>query len=343
MYTMKMKMNTSVVGLDIGRHHITASRVVEKGGQYYPTVIAEAGVPAEAFTEQGDLVRPDLIADTIKKTWSDYKVKTKKVIVSIPSDRLFFYPVSRPQQIQGGDLVSSLQLEMNPLLPFPAERAQIGSITTGDDGIGNNTMLAFACDGLVPTTIRDQIVKKAGLQFQSALPEALMLPQCVNIGLTEEPEALLHIGAYTSVFLIVKGGVVQYAQTISIGGHHFTQELVEQLGYPDAEAEMFKRRNSLIGPLQGDPNIGERQALVSMADQMVEQMYSIVTYAASIGLPLRRMMLSGGGARLNGLMSHFNTSLGYAIEPAQPRPEIIIEKPDLFPRHVASLSLLVEA
>lgn len=332
-------LQSEIVGVDIGQSHVTAVRLVARAGAIHPIVIGEVGLPREAISMGGKVESPETLTEALKLLWKTYKPESKRIRVAVPNAALTFQPMNRPGNLSPEEIAESVRLEMQPLLPYPDKETQLAHYVVGQTPSGDLRVLSMATHSEI-TDLIGRAAGKAGLALDAIEPSAYTLARAADVGRqTTSAEMLLHLGLNSSVVIVIAGGYPQYAQSLSIGGEDFTAELLE-LGYPDMEAELFKRTNSLVGTQVDDPHQAEREALLNAANQLVESVYEVMTYAnADLGLPISRVVLSGGSARLSGLLAHINATLGCPCELVAPRPELHLTDPAAFCRQLPAFSL----
>jgi Tfp pilus assembly PilM family ATPase len=143
----------------------------------------------------------------------------------------------------------------------------------------------------------------------SGLPAPVNLPAIVDLG---------HLR--TNLFVGQDGGRM-YARTITRGGHHLTEALGTALGIDRARAERFKRNDarllpaaSLGGPA-GTPLAVKVDAVLRAAlTPLVRDLrQTLASVRATGGTDISRLQVTGGGARLKGLLPFLEQELGMPV------------------------------
>jgi Tfp pilus assembly PilM family ATPase len=150
----------------------------------------------------------------------------------------------------------------------------------------------------------------ASLTLDAAgLPAPVNLPAIVDLG---------HLR--TNLFVGQDGGRM-YARTITRGGHHLTEALGAALGIDRARAERFKRNDarllpaaSLGGPA-GTPLAVKVDAVLRAAlTPLVRDLrQTLASVRATGGTDISRLQVTGGGARLKGLLPFLEQELGMPV------------------------------
>lgn len=343
--TMALQLGTKktsaddIVGLDIGRSHITAVRLVEEDGALKTLVLGEIGLPRGVVTESGEIAEPEQITAALKALWREHKFRSKTVVVGMTGSALTIAPMLRAKMGEE-ELDSSVRLEIGSSLTYPVNEAQLSFRTVEEDEeAGLLKLLVIACRAEAARDIV-RACKAAGLQVVDIEPEPWVLPRVIDVG-RDAPELLLDIGMHSSTVMLVKDGRLQYAHALAMGADHFTRALID-CGYEQTEAEQFKRQHSLIAPDDSDPYPAERAALRACTDQYIDALYAVLSSDVA-GEQAARLVLSGGGARLSGLMAYLNSQLGLPVELAEPAEDIEISDPHSFTRTALAYALAMRA
>ena len=148
--------------------------------------------------------------------------------------------------------------------------------------------------------------------------------------------ALLDIGGGSSELIVFFEGAVRHTAVVPIGGEHFTNDIAVGLRTPIPEAEKMKR---LWGerelPQPGDPvievpSVGERPSRVvsySMLSSIIEprayELLELLQAELLRGGFLKQLgagvVLTGGGAKLGGLVDLAEQSLGVPVRLGLPK------------------------
>jgi cell division protein FtsA len=203
---------------------------------------------------------------------------------------------------------------------------------------------------------------KAGILINDTVLEPLA---CAEACLTQDERdlgcCLLDIGGGTTEWIVYGGGVVRHTGTVAIGGDHFTNDLAVGLRTPIPEAERIKRHHGCAAAalLQDDGSIeiasvGDRpprtifaRTLTEIIEPRAQELLALVeddlSRAGLISQIPAGLILTGGGARLNGLLELAEHSFALQARIAEPRG--ILDLPDLVaqPEYAAAIGLVLNA
>ncbi len=179
---------------------------------------------------------------------------------------------------------------------------------------------------------------KAGLLIDDTALEPLASAEaCLTQDERDLGCCLLDIGGGTTEVIVYGGGVVRHTSAVAIGGDHFTNDLAVGLRTPIPEAEKIKRRHGCAAAhlLHSDgaieiASVGDRPPRTIFARNLTEiiepRAQELLSFIAD---DLRRagldsqipagIVMTGGGARLRGLIEIAEDGFHLPVRLAEPR------------------------
>ncbi len=179
---------------------------------------------------------------------------------------------------------------------------------------------------------------KAGLLIDDTALEPLASAEaCLTQDERDLGCCLLDIGGGTTEVIVYGGGVVRHTSAVAIGGDHFTNDLAVGLRTPIPEAEKIKHRHGCAAAhlLHSDgaieiASVGDRPPRTIFARNLTEiiepRAQELLTFIAD---DLRRagldsqipagIVMTGGGARLRGLIEIAEDGFHLPVRLAEPR------------------------
>ena len=128
---------------------------------------------------------------------------------------------------------------------------------------------------------------------------------------------IVQMGTITSDFAVISGGLILLTRSISTGGVALTRAIATQFNFELAQAEEYKKVYGLeSNQLEGQVF----QALKPVVDVIVDEGRRVIQSYASKNPqnPIKRLVLSGGGAKLPGLVAYIAGNLGLEVQEADP-------------------------
>jgi type IV pilus assembly protein PilM len=338
-----------VVGLDIGTSGVRAAELtLAKGGatlERFGQVALPAGV-----VRDGEVEDPDAVAAAIKQLWTQAKFSTKRVVVGVANQKVIVRQVDLPW-LPSDELRKALAFQVQDYVPMPVEEAILDFHAleefTNDSGARMlRVLLVAAARDMVGSAI--DAVHKAGLQPQMVdLTSFAVLRALTTLdGSGMEPsgaEALIDVGAQVTNIVIHQAGVPRFVRILLMGGGDITDAVSERLGVPGEQAETIKQESGMAavaGTAEGTP---AGRAIEGTANSFVEEVRgSLDYYMAQPGATrIDRVVLSGGGSRLGGLLDRLSTATRLPVQAARPLSALKLGKTGLTPDQLAYVEPMV--
>jgi type IV pilus assembly protein PilM len=323
------------VGLDIGTSGVRAAELsLGKGGATLER-FGQVALPVGAVRD-GEVVDVDAVAGAIKQLWAQAKFGSKRVVVGVANQKVVVRQVDLPW-LPVKELRQSLAFQVQDFIPMPVEQAildfhPLEEFTNDAGGRMLRVLLVAAARDMVGSAM--EAVNKAGLQpsMVDLTSFAILRSQASGgSGFAVEAEALVDVGASVTNIVVHQGGVPRFVRILLMGGGDITDAVAERLGVPAEQAESVKQSTGLaLIPSQADPHPANR-AIEQSGSAFVEEVRGSLDYylaqpgAARIG----RLVLSGGGSRLTGLVERLTTATRLPVEVARPMSTLKIGKTGL--------------
>jgi type IV pilus assembly protein PilM len=314
----------TAVGLDIGTSGVRAAELAFSKGPATLQRFGQVALPLGAVRD-GEVADPSLVADAIKHLWSTAKFSTKKVVLGVANQKVIVRQVDLPW-MSAEELRKSLALQVQDFIPIPVEQAILDFYPLEEvtDGSGNRTLrvlLVAASRDMVQSAL--DAVKKAGLTATQVdlTPFAVLraLGRVDEVGVASGgAEALVDIGAKVTNIVIHQNGVPNFVRILLMGGDNITDAVSERVGVPFEQAVGVKQQLGLAA-VRGEVVSDHPAARVIEASgaAFVEEVRGSLDYylAQPASVPLSRVVLSGGGARLAGLGQRLAAATRLPVEP----------------------------
>ncbi|HZQ26257.1 MAG TPA: type IV pilus assembly protein PilM [Acidimicrobiales bacterium] len=316
------------IGLDIGTFAVRAVEL-QLGGQ--PTLVrfAQVTLPPGAVRD-GEVQDPGAVAAAIRRLWAEGKFKTKRVVVGVANQRVIVRQADLPAMSEA-DLRAALRFEAQELIPIPVEDAildsQILEETVSPEGEPRmRILLAAAQRDMVRTHLA--AVTGAGLTpvavdvIPFALVRALYDRATQSFTADGRAEAIVCIGGGVTNVVVHEQGVPRFVRVLLVGGDDVTEAIARDLDVDLDAAEDLKRRADMASSDAAVARAG--QVVSDRLTPLVEEIRGSLDYylAQSQSSPIGRVLVTGGGSRLPGLMERLQSQLGGRVEPAHPLADV---------------------
>lgn len=311
-----------IVGLDIGSSSIKAVQLTHTPGTAYTlTALGIEPLPPMAI-KQGEIAYVEPITRAIEHLYQKYKIKGRKVALALTGHSVSVKRITLPLAPED-ELVDMVRWEADQYLPSdPADAYidfQILPSATKTDKL--NILLVTAKKERVQKLV--QLVQGAGLKPVVIDSGALALENQHEINYDKFDHnvvALVDIGASAISINILENDQTLFVNSIMGGGNDLTQALQVGLNVGQEQAEIIKQGKRTI-----DIDLSKvRKIVQQISEEMavqIEHLFDCFT-ASHPGKDITLVLLSGGGALLQGLTRFLARRLKKPVELINPFKEI---------------------
>ena len=331
----------TAIGLDIGTSGVRAAELTFGKAGITLEKFAQVGLPDGAVRD-GEVIRPDDVAAAIKELWAHTKFSDKKVIVGVANQKVIVRQVDLPWQPMD-ELRESLAFQVQDTIPMPVDQAVLDFYPldelTSDNG-------ARVLRGLLVAASRDMVqaqldaVKLAGLTPTmvdlTAFAVLRSLADADELGMGSEMEALVDVGARVTNIVVHEGGVPRFVRILLMGGADVTDALSERTGTSQTDAEARKHEMGMAADAAGLDHQAASRVMEAAGQAFVDQVRgSLDYYVASPGArPIGRIVLTGGGSRLAGLVDRLHAATRIPVQRGTAFGDLTIGKTGLSPEQM---------
>jgi type IV pilus assembly protein PilM len=335
---------SQVVGLDIGASAVRAAEIDVGPGTPVLLRFGQVGLPPGVIVD-GEIQDRTAVTEAIGRLWRNAQFETKATVVGLAGLRAITREVDLPW-VPDAEVDSAVRFQSEEVVPFPPDKtilsAQVLADLSGPDGTKLRRVLVAAAHRDLVDAVTG-VVEGAGLQVvgvdlvSSALVRALVDPRRLG----EAPEAVVSVGAGLTVVVVHQQGRPQFVRTIGTGGNTATAAIASALDLPLADAEAVKRR---LGEPVPQVQAAER-AVRPCIDELVSEIRNSVQYFATLPdrAPVGRVLMTGGGSRLRGLVDQLQASLSVPVQLVSPLARLDLSQVDLRPDQAAAIDPVLSA
>lgn len=330
-------MARTAIGLDVGTSvvravelsHGRAGVTLERFGQ----VVLPEGAVAD-----GEVVDAPAVTAALRELWSATRFTHRRVVVGVANQRVVVRQLDIPWTPRE-ELRASLPFAVQELLPIPVEQSVLDFFplqdTTDEQGsrIYRGLLVAASRDTVMANVT---CVHRAGLTVDAVdlTPFAVLraLGRCQGVDV--RTEALVDVGAKVTNIVVHSMGVPRFVRILLMGGQDVTDMVAERLGVTTAEAEALKQR-VVAAPTAQQQALVAQSVTQTMQDFVDEIRSSIDYYGASYpGNPVERVQISGGGARLAGLVDRLADVVRLPVVDGDPLSPLRLGRTGLDPAQI---------
>jgi len=160
-----------------------------------------------------------------------------------------------------------------------------------------------------------EIVRLTGLDVSFFEIEAFSTIRAV-MNRETMPVMIFDMGAGATKLYIVEMGIVRTSHTINRGSQDITSALAQSLGINVVEAEKLKRDKGLIAEGIASGTVEATSVILGYIFAEVNRV--LIGYQKKSGKVVRRVILTGGGSALKGILQYAKEHLESEVELADP-------------------------
>lgn len=316
----------SYVGLDLGHAAIKAVQIERSSsGGYRLTRSATAPTPKGSIRD-GVVVEVDVLANALRELLRAGRISANAAILAVAGGSVIVRTVRIPKMPEA-TLRKSIRFEAGRYVPSSIEDSYIEFEILGDTIDGQMDVLIVAAPkDIVESRLR--ACQAAGLEVEIVDVEAFAMYRSL-VEADENPNrfdstiALIDVGASSTHVSVVHRGNFAMTRTIPQAGQTLTDALIAFFKLSPEDAESGKEQLNLAqlmhaeGPAENPP----LRVLQPHIDELIREIRRSLNYYQSQQTeqgqpkPVSQIVLSGGGARLQGLDAYLSNRLGIDVKP----------------------------
>jgi type IV pilus assembly protein PilM len=339
-------MARGYIGLDIGSHSI---KVVElkpgKGASWRLQKFGLHKLPAEAIVD-GAIINSAAVVEGIRDLVARHKIKAREVITAVAGHSVIIKKITLPNMSED-ELNESIQWEAEQYIPFSIGDVFLDTqvLNRGGDDAGQMEVLLVAAKKDIIQEYTS-VITEAGLKPLIVDVASFAIENCFDLNSGAVPNeivALVNVGASLVNINILSNGITSFTRDINMGGNQFTEEIQKQLNVSYEEAEALKLGGNISSSQSTTEAIVPQEVgaiLRSTSEALaVEIQRSIDFYlATSAGLKLSRVVLSGGTAKIAGLVEALEGTLNAKVELSDPFRNVTFNPKEFDPDYLKDLA-----
>jgi type IV pilus assembly protein PilM len=309
------------IGLDVGSTGVRAAEVLV--GSDPPALVRAAQVPLlPGAVVDGEVKEPEVVTEAIKELWRRGGFRSKEVTMGVGNQRVVVREVTVPS-IPAKELRQSLPFQVAELIPIPMESAVLDydvlEELDQEEGRMVRLLVVAAQREMVDTLVQTAVAARLQPVGVDLVPFALVraVGNTEGLGLEEADaggEAVVDVGADVTNICVHERGMAKFVRILPSGGQDVTNSLASSLGVSEEDAEALKRG----APTEGGPSPETAREIVdTRASVLVDEIRSSFDFyqAQSPGAQVSRVLVTGGGSKLPGLLQMIAEGVRAQVEP----------------------------
>jgi type IV pilus assembly protein PilM len=307
-----LSQNELVVGLDIGSHAVKVCQLKRTSSGYTILTLGSTVLP-EGAVEDGTLNDPEVVGKAISDLFKNLKIKNKKVGFSISGYSVIVKKVNLAVMGEA-QLEDHIMSEAEQYIPFDIEDVYLDfqDLKTGLKETDRTDVMLVAAKKEI---VDDYLDMLGGLDLTPVIVDVdgFALENTYEFNYQKnENVALVDIGASKMSINILSQGISVVARDIIVGSRQLTEQIQNVFDIDFEEAEGLK-----VGSIQDEEKREEIEDIFSTTctQWILEIKKAIDLYHSNHpDHPLKRLILSGGGAKVSGLIDFLAQETNINVE-----------------------------
>ncbi len=306
------------VGLDIGASSVKAVQLKADRGAYDLVRLGIAPLHPETIVD-GVIMDSGTVISAIQQIFSENQIITKDVVVAVSGHSVIVKKI-KVARMKPDEMEEAIAFEAEQYVPYAIEDVnldfQVLESASAESGEMDVLLVAVKKD-----IINDylSIISTAGLNAVVVDVDAFALQNAFEIAYEVDRDhvvGLVNLGAAVMNINILRGGMSEFTRDSALGGNRYTESIQKILGLSYEHAESLK----LGGQVDGRTYEDARPAIEMVNTELAGEIRRSFDFfrSSSPSDTIHRVVLSGGSARLHGLVEYLSESLEIPCEVANP-------------------------
>lgn len=306
------------IGLDIG---FSSIKVVSLNLSEKPPHLVTLGAiatPSPGMVSDNEM---DLqaVATAIKKLFDFTKITGTEIIAALPESRVFTRVIDDLPYLTDSELAPAIRYASEEFIPMPIAEVNLNwqVLSRPEDKKGKTVVFVVASPkNIVASYLK--VFQMANLKPKALETEIIASTRALVGNNPFSPTSLImQMGMTTTDFAVTTKGLILLTRSISTGGAALTRAVSQVFGFEVTQAEEYKKVYGLLADqLEGKVY----QAIRPVLDVIIEETKRVIkAYELKNSQnPIKRVVLSGGGAKLPGFVITLANALGLEVQEADP-------------------------
>lgn len=309
------------VGLDIGSNSIKVVELEKNSGRF---VLKSLGVAAYSkFSIDGAKSEKDLlpIADLIKKLFSETRISSRSVFLSLPEKFAFVKVVDFPP-LTDQEVEAALKWQLDQYIPISLEEAVVQHkiVEKKDTSPGGvKVLLVAAKTSNVEKYV--SLAEMSGLKVLAVENELVSLSRLFGVA-DNYSVVIVNFGLSSVNIGVAKNRNLYLSRSIQSGGDSLTRAIVQDLRVETNQAEEYKKAYGLLSDqLEGKLLRAMKPVLLHIVDEIRK---AIHYFESEDNSSVKQIVVCGGVAGMPGLLPYLTKEFNQEVLVGNPFADLSI-------------------
>lgn len=308
----------SFVGIDIGSDSAKVVQlkkereraILETYGELKTARYFQSESGGGGFLSHSDQNVANLLTDVLRES----NVTTRRAVFGIPATSSFITVVNLPL-LQIEEIRSAVPFEAKKYIPIPTAEVSLDwQVLETDESEKRSSVLLVAVPNEVIAKYR-RIAELEGLELAAVEVESFSIIRSL-LGTDRGVTAIIHWGAVVTTVTVVDRRQIRMNHNFGRGAQEITNALARSMGITLERAEEMKRQVGLSEKPEERETTGAISPIVDSTLVDIER--TLTNYNRTAKRKVEKIVITGGGASLKGLVDHVSKHFGLETVVANP-------------------------
>ena len=254
-------------------------------------------------------------------------VKTKDVIIGVPSDKMFATVVELPDMAQN-ELAATIKYQAEQYIPMSLDEAKIDWALLGksvNDSTKNEVLLTSVQNSF--TEARLDLIEGLGFNVVAIEPDSLAITRALLPSNVGDARVIVEVGEFTTDIVVTYGDAPRLMRSLPTGMQSFVKASAQNLNIKPEQAAQFIMKFGL----QPDKLEGQvLRALQPTVDQLAVEIEKSVKFFQTKypSVPVGGLILSNYGVTIAGFNDYVSQKVGLRSELGNPWQRVRVSASD---------------
>lgn len=314
---LTQRRKAAMVGIDIGARTIKAAEVIFGREQPVLRQLASVELP-EGAVDAGVIQDVQAIAEALERLYQTSGILTKDIVAAVHGRAAYMREIVFPA-MNNAELQEAVRWDMEKYVPFApgSYYHDFHASTLEHDEKQVKVFLVAALKEQVNLLL--QACQTAGVRIAAIDVEALALQRL--LGVNAEHNVIVDVGGQSSQLIIYRQATPVANRAIPIGGQHFSQIIMREMGLEYGEAERLKQRQrGLLAGAKNEESTPLQTALGNVVVELGGEIRRTLEYyqMQNKQAVFKTIYVTGGSSGMDNLLAQLYRHVGTPLEALDP-------------------------
>lgn len=308
-------------GLDLSDLSVKVVQMKDSGGGEEVSSFGSADISQGSIVD-GEIIRQDNVIMAIKKVIKSSgpkRIKTKKVICSLPETKAFLRIISLPE-MKKEEIEEAIKWEIEANIPMSVDQVYydwqvLEKRMSIDKGKMDVLVVAFSKKVINQflETLELSGLEVVGMEIESIAQARSLLQEN-----DEKTSLVVDLGDRRTSLLVIIANVPCFTSSVPISGSGMTDAIAKMLGINFDEAEKTKLAYGIGSVSQQDIIFRSVKPILDGLAVEIERAVDFYLSSLNYSSSVDRIIICGGGSNMQGIIPYLSKKLNREVEMGNP-------------------------